>query len=86
LTDIQSTSADSAKVVTVRIFVPVEDAPSGVQTAPLVPYQCGLACEHALRRAQLSEMWAQFAMMDAGWNRQHEQAAADQDGSSPVLE
>ena len=32
-----------------RVFVPVEDAPIGVPVEMLVPYHCGLSCEHGLR-------------------------------------
>jgi hypothetical protein len=32
-----------------RVFVPVEDAPGAASLGLLVPYRCGLACEHALR-------------------------------------
>ncbi len=32
-----------------RVFVPVEDAPSDASLAMLVPYRCGFVCEHALR-------------------------------------
>ncbi|MBX3691861.1 hypothetical protein [Dokdonella sp.] len=32
-----------------RIFVPVEDAPFDARVGALVPYRCGLDCEHALR-------------------------------------
>ena len=32
-----------------RIFVPVEDAPGVVSWGLLVPYRCGLACEHGMR-------------------------------------
>lgn len=32
-----------------RVFVPVEDAPSSASIPMLVPYQCGVPCEHALR-------------------------------------
>jgi hypothetical protein len=32
-----------------RVFVPVEDAPGTAFLGLLVPYRCGLACEHAMR-------------------------------------
>ena len=32
-----------------RVFVPVEDAPSSASIPMLVPYRCGLTREHALR-------------------------------------
>ena len=40
-----------------RIFVPVEDAPGVATLGLLVPYRCGLVCEHAMRdTADLSGM------------------------------
>jgi len=38
-----------AKVAMMRVFVPIEDAPVDASMALLVPYRCGLPCEHALR-------------------------------------
>lgn len=38
-----------AKVTMMRVFVPIEDAPVDASMALLVPYRCGLPCEHALR-------------------------------------
>lgn len=32
-----------------RVFVPVEDVPFDARVGALVPYRCGLDCEHALR-------------------------------------
>ena len=60
-----------------QVFVPVEDAPSGTLAALLVPYQCGLVCEHSLREAQASEMWAHFAMNDIDRSRPHAPGMTD---------
>jgi hypothetical protein len=39
-----------AKVVQMRVFVPMEDGPFDSSMAMmLVPYRCGLTCEHGLR-------------------------------------
>jgi hypothetical protein len=32
-----------------RVFIPIEDAPVDASMALLIPYRCGLRCEHALR-------------------------------------
>ena len=32
-----------------RVFVPVEDSSFDARAGVLVPYRCGIACEHGLR-------------------------------------
>ena len=43
-----------------RVFVPVEDAPSSASIPMLVPYRCGLICEHAMREPVKSD-WSDKA-------------------------
>ncbi|MEP6882274.1 MAG: hypothetical protein ABI866_09790 [Dokdonella sp.] len=38
-----------------RVFIPFEDAPSSASIPMLVPYRCGLTCEHALRESAHSK-------------------------------
>ena len=48
------TGAHVAKVEVVQVFVPVEDAPLDPQALMLVPYRCGVPCEHAWRKPDWS--------------------------------
>ena len=54
-----------------RVFIPVEDAPSGALAALLVPYQCGLVCEHALSEEWAPEEHASGSRNDGNRNRQY---------------
>lgn len=67
-----------------RVFVPVEDPPSGALVALLVPYQCGLVRERVLRKELLSEMWAHFAANDVGQRGSLGRGATDPGCASQV--
>lgn len=57
-----------------RVFVPVEDTPTNAIIPMLVPYRCGLTCEHALREP-----------VQAGWPRKSA-SDDDSDGQMPRLQ